>query len=124
MNIWGTFIGRPFHFHLGAALSTALRADSFSRKYFEYYAKNKEDTTTLRILKKFNSEIFSRVRLDIENDDIIFIQSDNGQLDTKSVKAYIQRQGVIQRFTLPYHHNMSGFIERASESMNDMARTL
>jgi len=71
----------------------------------------------------FNTEVLATLRIEIA-DEIIFIQSDNGQLDTTNVKAYIRRHGVYQRFTLPYHHNMNGFIERAFRSMNDMARSM
>jgi hypothetical protein len=99
-------------------------ADSFSRKYFEYFAKNKDNKTTLRILNQFNSEILSRVRLDIGNDDIIFIQSNNGELNTAGVTAFTRSGGIFQKFIHPYHPNMNGFIERAFRSMKDLGRCI
>jgi hypothetical protein len=98
-------------------------ADSYSRKYFEYFTKNKDYSTTLRILDQFHKEVLLRVKLDIGN-EMIFIQSDNGELNTEGVQAFTIREGIFQKFIHPYHPNMNGFIERAFRSMKDLARCM
>ena len=55
---------------------------------------------------------------------MIFIQSDNGELDTTGVKAYTRKAGIFHRFIHPYHPNMNGFVERAFRSIKDLARCI
>jgi hypothetical protein len=52
------------------------------------------------------------------------LQSDNGQLDTNEVKAWMRKGRAINRFGSPYHPNMNGFVERAFGSTNALARCM
>jgi hypothetical protein len=79
--------------------------------YFDYYTRNVDDVTVLRVLKLFADEVLSTLQR--EDDEFIFLRADNGQLDTIGVKAYTRKQGVITQFIQPYHPNMNGFVERS-----------
>ena len=58
------------------------------------------------------------------SDEIIFIQSDNGELNTDGVRAFTKKKGIFQRYIHPYHPNMNGFVERAFRSMKELARSM
>ena len=64
------------------------------------------------------------IRTEITDDEIIFIQSDNGELNTEKVRAFTRKGGIFQRFIHPYHPNMNGFVERAFRSMKELARCM
>ena len=72
--------------------------------------KNIDGKITLDISQKFNTIVLSSIQ---EREDIVFIQSDNGQIDNKNVVAYLRRNGVYIRYTHPYHPNMNNFVERS-----------
>jgi len=74
--------------------------DSSSRMIFDYYTANVDASTILLTMQEFNTEVLSSVTLD---GDIVFIQSDNGQMKSDEVIAYIRRNNMINRFTYPYH---------------------
>ena len=98
-------------------------ADSCTRMYFVYYTTRVNDATTLRILNLFREEILVTLTFD-DNEEIIFFQSDNGQLDTNEVKSWMRKGRAITRFGSPYHPNMNGFVERAFGSTNALARCM
>ena len=70
-------------------------------------------------MQNFNTYRLSSIQ---DKENIVFIQSDNGQIDNKSVIAYLRRNGVYIRYTHPYHSNMNYFIERSVWSIKDLAR--
>jgi hypothetical protein len=59
-----------------------------------------------------------------DREEIIFFQSDNGQLDTTEVKGWMRKGNSIVRFSSAYHPNMNGFVERAFGSTNALARSM
>ena len=59
-----------------------------------------------------------------DREEIIFFQSDNGQLDTTEVKGWMRKGNAIVRFSSAYHPNMNGFVERAFGSTNALARSM
>ena len=63
-----------------------LFVDSCTRMYFVYYTKNVDDKTIIKVLILFKKEVLFTVTRDF--DEIRFIQSDNGQLDTNCVKTW------------------------------------
>ena len=71
-------------------------ADSYSRKYFEYYTKKTDDKTTFKVLQKFDNDVLKFIRSEITDDEILFIQSDNGELNTDEVRAFIITGGIFQ----------------------------
>jgi hypothetical protein len=93
--------------------------DSNSRMIFDYYTKEVDADSILVVLRQFNAEVLSSVMLD---GDIIFIQSDNGQMKSDAVIAYIRRNNIINRFTYPYHPAMNPLAERSFRSIKEMAR--
>ena len=93
--------------------------DSTSRMIFDYYSVNVDSESMLSIMKQFNDEVLSSVVLD---GDIIFIQSDNGQMKSDNVIAYLRRGNIFQRFTYPYHASMNPLAERSFRSIKEMAR--
>jgi len=96
--------------------------DSCTRMYFTYYTKAKDEATTIKILKEHMSNAaFMTLK---ENDDVIFFQSDNGEMDTKGVRSYLMRSGAIQRFTNPYHPEMNGMAERAFRTINELSTSM
>ena len=101
---------------------TFMFCDSCTRMYFDYYTRNVDDVTVLRVLKLFADEVLSTLQR--EDDEFIFLRADNGQLDTIGVKAYTRKQGVITQFIQPYHPNMNGFVERSFRSVKDLARCM
>ena len=98
-----------------------LFVDSESRMYFKYFTKKVDDKTTLKVLDLFYNEVLVFLP---PIDVFTFIQSDNGQLDTNQVKAWIRKNKIFSRFTPPYHHFANGFVERAFRSINDLARCM
>ena len=86
---------------------------------FDYYTKEVDTESILTVMKSFNSDVLSSVTLD---GDIIFIQSDNGQMKSDAVIAYIRRNNILNRFTYPYHPAMNPLAERAFRSIKEMGR--
>jgi hypothetical protein len=99
-----------------------LFVDSCTRMYFVYYTKNVDDKTIIKVLMLFEKEVLSTVTRDF--DEIRFIQSDNGQLDTNGVKTWCRRKNIYQRFTSAYHPNMNGLVERAFGSTSALTRCM
>jgi hypothetical protein len=91
--------------------------------YFVYYTKEYNDVTTLRVLKLFEVEVLSFLTFD-DKEEITFIQSDCGQLDTIQVKSWMRKGRKIIRFSSAYHPNMNGFVERSFGSTNALARSM
>jgi len=54
----------------------------------------------------------------------LFIQADNGQIDSNNVIAWLRKNGIYTRYKHPYHPNMNGFVERAFRSIKDLARCM
>ncbi|NDF27778.1 MAG: transposase, partial [Nitrosopumilaceae archaeon] len=100
---------------------TYLFTDSFSRIYFTYFTKEVNDRTTLLVLNIFAEQVLTMLP---ESDDMRFIQSDNGQIDSNNVKGWIRQKRLMNRFIHPYHPNMNGFAERAFRSIKDLARCM
>ncbi|NDB89177.1 MAG: hypothetical protein EB164_09815, partial [Thaumarchaeota archaeon] len=100
---------------------TYLFTDSFSRIYFTYFTKEVNDRTTLAVLNIFADQVLTMLP---ESDDMRFIQSDNGQIDSNNVKGWIRQKRLMNRFIHPYHPNMNGFAERAFRSIKDLARCM
>ena len=90
--------------------------------YFKYYTKKTDDQITLLILNKFAEDVLST--LDLEADEITFMQSDNGQLDSNGVKSWLRKRRIFSKFISPYHPNMNGFVERAFRSIKDLSRCM
>ena len=99
-----------------------LFVDSASRMYFNYYTKTTDDRITLQILKKFEEDVLST--LDLDADEITFMQSDNGQLNSTGVKSWLRKRRIFSKFISPYHPNMNGFVERAFRSIKDLSRCM
>ena len=95
-----------------------LFVDSCTRKYFPYYTKNRDDSTIIRILNQHYDEVISFCDL---HSEILFFQSDNGELDTTNVKTWMRSKHALQRFTRPYCPSMNGMAERAFRSIKDLA---
>jgi len=91
--------------------------------YFAYYTTRVNDKVTLRILNRFRDEVLSILNFD-DTEEIMFFQSDNGQLDTIEVKGWLTKGKSIGRYVSPYHPNMNGFVERAFGSTNALARSM
>ena len=58
--------------------------DSYSRKYFPYYSKNKDEKDTLRIMKQhFKENVIGVLNEDVGNEALLnqvtSIQGDNGE---------------------------------------------
>ena len=96
-----------------------ISVDCTSRMIFDYYTANVGASTILLIMQEFNTEVLSSVTLD---GDIVFIQSDNGQMKSDEVIAYIRRNNMINRFTYPYHPSMNPLAERAFRTIKEMGR--
>ena len=99
-----------------------LFVDSCTRMYFVYYTKNVDDKTIINVLRIFETEVLTTVTKDF--DDIRFIQSDNGQLDTNGVKTWCRQRNIYARFTSAYHPNMNGLVERAFGSTDALTRCM
>ena len=80
------------------------------------------DNITLSVLNLFVKDVLSQLSLD--SDEITFIQSDNGQLDTTAVKSLLCKRKLFSNFISAYHPNMNGFVERAFRSVKDLARCM
>ena len=93
--------------------------DSNTRMIFDYYTKEVDADSILVVLRQFNAEVLSSVMLD---GDIIFIQSDNGQMKSDAVIAYIRRNNIMNRFSYPYHPAMNPLAERSFRSIKEMGR--
>ena len=101
-----------------------LFVDSYSRKYFPYYSKKRDEKETLRIMKlHFETSIAGFVQHD---DEVVYhqvtsIQGDNGELKTTSVASYLMKKGIISRYTRPYHPESNGMPERAFRTIYELA---
>ena len=69
-------------------------ADSCTRMYFAYYDKKVDDASVLKILKRFASEVLSTLQR--EDDEFIFIRSDNGQMNSNGVRAYCRKRDIFK----------------------------
>ena len=69
-----------------------LFIDSCTRKYFPYFTKNKDEKTTMRILRLFDTQVLSLIKLPADS-EIVFLQSDNGEMTTKGVQAFLRKRG-------------------------------
>jgi hypothetical protein len=71
---------------------------------------------------KFEEDVLST--LDLDADEITFMQSDNGQLNSTGVKSWLRKRRIFSKFISPYHPNMNGFVERAFRSIKDLSRCM
>jgi hypothetical protein len=83
MDVSGPFVVESLVHHNRYII---IFVDSSSRMIFDYYSKEVDAESILAVMKSFNSDVLSSVTLD---GDIIFIQSDNGQMKSDAVIAYI-----------------------------------
>ena len=97
-------------------------ADSCTRMYWPYFTKRKDDKTILKILQKHYDEVILFCNLGEE--EIIFYQSDNGELDTSGVKTWMKTKHALQRFTSPYSSSMNGMAERSFRSVRDLGLSM
>ena len=116
MDVSGPFVVESLVHHNRYII---IFVDSSSRMIFDYYSKEVDAESILAVMKSFNSDVLSSVTLD---GDIIFIQSDNGQMKSDAVIAYIRRNNILNRFTYPYHPSMNPLAERAFRSIKEMGR--
>jgi hypothetical protein len=116
MDVSGPFVVESLVHHNRYII---IFVDSSSRMIFDYYTKEVDAESILDVMKSFNSDVLSSVTLD---GDIIFIQSDNGQMKSDTVIAYIRRNNILNRFTYPYHPAMNPLAERAFRSIKEMGR--
>ena len=103
-----------------------LFVDSYSRKYFPYYSKKKDEKDTLRIMKqRFKENVIGVINEDVGNEvlmnQVISIQGDNGELKSKVVKSYLMKSGIISRYTQPHHPEQNGMPERAFRTIYELA---
>ena len=103
-----------------------LFVDSYSRKYFPYYSKNKDEKDTLRIMKQhFKENVIGVLNEDVGNEALLnqvtSIQGDNGELKSKVVKSYLMKSGIITRYTQPHHPEQNGMPERAFRTIYELA---
>ena len=47
-------------------------------------------------LQKFDNDVSKFIRAEITDDEILFIQSDNGELNTDEVRAFTRTGGIFQ----------------------------
>jgi len=97
-------------------------ADSCTRMYFDFYTKDVKDKAILKILHLFSEQVL--IPLQREVDEFTFLRSDQGQLNTKGVRAYCRRGSIINQYTYPYHPEMNGFVERSFRSTKELARCM
>jgi hypothetical protein len=116
MDVSGPFVVESLVYHNRYII---IFVDSSSRMIFDYYSKEVDTESILDVMKSFNSDVLSSVTLD---GDIIFIQSDNGQMKSDEVIAYIRRNNILNRFTYPYHPSMNPLAERSFRSIKEMGR--
>jgi reverse gyrase len=88
MDVSGPFVVESLVHHNQYII---IFVDSSSRMIFDYYTKEVDAESILSVMKSFNSEILSYLTLD---GDIIFIQSDYGQMKSDKVIAYIRRNNI------------------------------
>ena len=89
------------------------------------YEKGDDKNHFFKILQKFDNDVVLKfIRTEITDDEIIFIQSDNGELNIDEVSAFTRAGGIFQRFIHTYHPNMNGFVERAFRSIKELAHCM
>ena len=95
--------------------------DSCTRTPFDYYTKNRDENTILAIAIQFNQDVLSSFTME---GDIVFIQSDNGEMASDIVKGYLRKANVFQRFTHPYHPDMNPLAERMFRTIAEMIKCM
>ena len=60
------------------------------------YEKGDDKNHFFKVLQKFDNDVLKFIRTEITDDEIIFIQSDNGELNTDEVRAFTRTGGIFQ----------------------------
>ena len=100
----------------------ALIVDEATGYIWQYCLTNKDDTSTLTMLKKVEDSL--AISNHSKPDRRIYLMSDNGEFASKEVRAACSKAGIIQMFTPPYKSKINGVVETRIRMVKQMSKTL
>jgi len=87
---------------------TFLIVESVTGKVWVYFTAKKDDESILAILEQFEREHVGSVH---PTPDRKYFMSDNGEMASEKVRAFVRQNGYFSRFTPAYHSEWNGFVE-------------
>ena len=69
--------------------------DSATRMTFVYFTKRRDDTTVIEMLQLFYDEVIRPIVAEDSSLLPIFLQTDNGEFETKKVNRFCTERGII-----------------------------
>ena len=96
----------PFEVSMQGNIYMVLFLDRATRLIVGIFVKNKNKDTAVEVMKKFIDTNFSAPRF--AGKDFIFVQSDNGVMNSKKVRLYSWGHGIFQRFSSPHYSLSNG----------------
>ena len=98
--------------------------DSATRMTFVYFTKRRDDTTVIEMLQLFYDEVIRPIIAEDSSLLPIFLQTDNGEFESKKVNQFCTERGIIQRFTQPGHSSSNGLAEVQIRYIKESARSM
>ena len=99
-----------------------LFVDRSTRLILGIFVKNKNEDTAVEVMRKFIDTKLSAPKF--SGKDFIFVQSDNGEMNSEKVRMYSWANGIFQRFSSPHHSLSNGPVERAIKKVKDVGRCM
>ena len=103
---------------LGGARYFFILIDDFTRRYFVYFLKTKDET--IEYFMEFKLRYEKATEFKIKN-----IRTDNGtEFVNKEFENFLKNEGIRHQLTVPYSPQSNGVAERYNRSLIETARTL
>ena len=112
----------PFEMSMQGNIYMVLFVDRSTRLIVGIFVKNKNEDTAVEVMRKFIDTNLSAPRY--SNKDFIFVQSDNGEMNSEKVRLHSWANGIFQRFSSPHHSLSNGPVERAIKKVKDVGRCI
>jgi len=112
----------PFETSMQGNVYMVLFVDRATRLIIGIFVKNKNEETAVEGMKKFIETNLSAPKF--SSKDFIFIQSDNGEMNSEKVRLYSWANEIFQRFSSLHHSLSNGPVERAIKKVKDVGRCM
>jgi hypothetical protein len=112
----------PFEMSMQGNIYMVLFVDRSTRLIVGIFVKNKNEDTAVEVMRKFIDTNLSAPKF--SGKDFIFVQSDNGEMNSEKVRMYSWANGIFQRFSSPHHNLSNGPVERAIKKVKDVGRCI
>lgn len=123
-ELWHADFSGPFAPSIEGNQYMVVIVDSATRMTFVYFTKRRDDTTVIEMLQLFYDEVIRPIIAEDSSLLPIFMQTDNGEFESKKVNQFCTERGIIQRFTQPGHSSSNGLAEVQIRYIKESARSM